>query len=113
VAGTARRRPGFARCSDLNRKSSLGHAYAVAGRTAEARKVLADLGKAATESYVPAYWFALVHAGLGERAEALRALERAFEERSTVLAYLLIDPRLEPLRGETRFVALARRLRGE
>ena len=97
----------------LNRKSSLGHAYAVAGRTAEARKVLADLRKAATKSYVPAYWFALVHAGLGERAEALRALERTYEERSTVLAYLLIDPRLEPLRGERRFVALARRLGGE
>ncbi|MGH9890973.1 MAG: TPR end-of-group domain-containing protein, partial [bacterium] len=50
---------------------------------------------------------------LGERAEALRALERAIEERSTVLAYLLIDPRLEPLRDEPRFVVLARRLSGE
>jgi hypothetical protein len=38
---------------------------------------------------VPAYWFALV---------------QAFEERSTVLACL---------RGETRFVALARRLTGQ
>ena len=96
----------------LNRKSSLGHAYAVAGRTAEARKVLADLGKAATESYVPAYWFALVHAGLGERAETLRALERAFEERSTVLAYLLIDPGGAPRRGGMRGVARARRRSG-
>ena len=49
----------------LNRKSSLGHGYPVAGRTAEARKVAASCPKAATESYVPAYWFALVHAGLG------------------------------------------------
>ena len=29
----------------------------------------------------------------GERDQALRYLERAHEERSTVLAYLLIDPR--------------------
>jgi hypothetical protein len=62
---------------------------------------------------VPAYWFALVHAGLGERDQALRYLERAYEERSTVLAYLLIDPRLAPLRGEPRFLSLVQRLGGE
>jgi hypothetical protein len=62
---------------------------------------------------VPSYWFALVHAGLGERDEVLRDLERAYEERSTVLAYLLIDPRFAPLRGDPRFLALARRLGGE
>jgi hypothetical protein len=52
----------------------------------------------------------LVHAGLGEREQALRYLERAYEERSTVLAYLLIDPRLAPLRDDPRFLTLARRL---
>jgi serine/threonine-protein kinase len=99
--------------ASLNRKSSLGHTYAVAGNSAKARAILAELHKASAERYVPAYWFALVHAGLGERDQALRSLERAFEERSTILAYLLIDPRLAPLRGEPRFVALARRLEGE
>jgi hypothetical protein len=62
---------------------------------------------------VPSYWFALVHAGLGERDSALRYLERAYEERSTVLAHLLIDPRLAPLREDSRFLALARRLGGQ
>jgi Tfp pilus assembly protein PilF len=95
------------------RKSSLGHAYAVAGNPARARSVLAALREAAARSYVPSYWFALVHAGLGERDQALRYLERAYEERSTVLAYLLIDPRLGPLRDDPRFLALARRLGGE
>jgi TolB-like protein len=99
--------------ASLNRKSSLGHTYAVAGRSDKARAALAELRSAAAERYVPAYWFALVHAGLGEREPALRYLERAFEERSTILAYLLIDPRLAPLRGEPRFVALAKRLEGE
>jgi eukaryotic-like serine/threonine-protein kinase len=99
--------------ASLNRKSSLGHTYAVAGKTVQARRILAELKAAEGERYVPAYWFALVHAGLGEREQALRYLERAFEERSTILAYLLIDPRLAPLRSEPRFVALARRLEGE
>jgi serine/threonine-protein kinase len=99
--------------SSLMRKSSLGHAYAVAGKTARARSVLAALREAAGRSYVPSYWFALVHTGLGEHDQALRYLERAYEERSTVLAYVLIDPRLAPLRDDPRFLALARRLEGE
>jgi eukaryotic-like serine/threonine-protein kinase len=99
--------------SNLNFKSSLGHAYAIAGRTARARSVLAALRTAGAKSYVPSYFFALVYTGLGERDQALRYLERAYEERSTVLAYLLIDPRLAPLRGDSRFLALARRLGGE
>jgi hypothetical protein len=74
--------------------------------------VLDTLRAAGARGYVPSYYFALVHTGLGERDQALRYLERAYEERSTVLAYLLIDPRLAPLRSEPRFVALARRLAG-
>ncbi|MEO7987728.1 MAG: protein kinase [Gemmatimonadales bacterium] len=96
--------------SSLNRKSSLGHAYAVAGKSARARSVLAELRAGATRRYVPSYYFALMYAGLGQRDSALRYLERAYEERSTVLAYLLIDPRLAPLRDDPRFLALARRL---
>jgi tetratricopeptide (TPR) repeat protein len=97
----------------LNRKSSLGHAYAVSGNRVGARRVLTELHAEAAQHYVPAYYFALVHAGLGERDQALRYLERAYEERSTVLAYLLIDPRLASLRDDPRFLALARRLGGE
>ena len=99
--------------SSLLRKSSLGHAYAVAGKTTRARGVLTALQAESDQRYVPSYWFALVYTGLGERTQALRYLERAYEERSTVLAYLLIDPRFAPLRSEARFVALARRLGGE
>jgi tetratricopeptide (TPR) repeat protein len=99
--------------SSMLRQSSLGHAYAVAGRTDRARRVLARLQETSARSYVPAYWFAVVHAGLGNSDEALRHLERAYEERSTVLAYVLIDPRLASLRDDPRFLALSRKLGGE
>jgi Tfp pilus assembly protein PilF len=97
----------------FNRKSSLGHAYGVAGKVREARRILTAMHAAAAGTYVPSYWFAVVHAGLGERDEALRYLERAYVERTTILAYMLIDPRLAPLRNEPRFIALAQRLGGE
>jgi serine/threonine-protein kinase len=96
-----------------NRLSSLGHAYAVAGKTAQARAVLDTLEARSARSYVPAYWFALVYVGLGDKEKAITWLERAYQERSTVLAYLRIDPRLQPLHELPRFQALVKRLGGE
>lgn len=96
----------------LNRKATLGHAYAVSGDSVGARRVLKELAADTNQKYVPSYYFALVYCGLGERDQALRYLERAYEERSTVVAYLLVDPRLAPLRKEPRFLALAQRLEG-
>jgi hypothetical protein len=96
--------------NSLLRTASLGHAYAVAGKTGRGRTILGSLREAATRRYVPSYYFALLYAGLGQRDEALRSLERAYEERSTVLAYLMIDPRLATLREDPRFHALAKRL---
>ncbi|MEO5989525.1 MAG: hypothetical protein ABIU54_11600 [Candidatus Eisenbacteria bacterium] len=45
--------------------------------------------------------------------QALTSLERAYQERSTVLAYLRIDPRLAPLHALPPFQALVKRLGGE
>jgi serine/threonine-protein kinase len=99
--------------ASLNRKTALGHAYALARKTAMARGVLRELHQRAAQSYVPAYDFALLYVALGQRDEALRYLERAYTERSTVLAYVMIDPRLASLREEPRFIALTKRLGGE
>jgi serine/threonine protein kinase len=49
---------------------------------------------------------------LGERDQALQWLECAYQERSTVLAYLRIDPRLRSLHDDPHFGALVRRIRG-
>lgn len=94
-----------------NRKSSLGHLYAVAGRREEAQSVLEELSGRAEEAYVPSYFFALICAGLGEKDQAFEWLEKAYQERSSVLAYLQVDPRIANLRDDPRYETLVRRLR--
>jgi serine/threonine-protein kinase len=94
----------------LNIQSSLGHAYAQFGRRAEARAIIEMLKERARQSYVPSYYFVLIHTGLGEKDLAFEWLERAYQERSTVLAYLRLDPRLATLRSDPRFGSVLSRL---
>ena len=105
----------FKKASELTKRgtnflASLGRAYAVSGKPDEARKILQELATRAKQRYVPSYQVALVHAGLGDREKAFESLEKAFEERSTLLTYLKMDPRFDSLRSDARFHAMLRRL---
>jgi TolB-like protein/DNA-binding winged helix-turn-helix (wHTH) protein/Tfp pilus assembly protein PilF len=91
-------------------EGELGHALAVAGRPREALAMLEDLRQLSSTRYVPAYSFALVYAGLGDRARALDALEKACGERSDYMPYLGLEPMLDALRAERRFTALVQRV---
>ena len=91
-------------------RTLLAHAYAVSGRTAEARSLLAELSALGQKRYVPAEYAALIHLGLGERDAAMAALEQAYEAGSGYLTYLQVEPLFDPLRDDPRFVALVRRV---
>jgi hypothetical protein len=52
----------------------------------------------------------LLYATLGDVASALDWLERAYEAGETDLIGLGVDPRLDPLRSESRFKELLGRL---
>jgi TolB-like protein/tetratricopeptide (TPR) repeat protein len=96
-----------------NQPHALGHmgnAYALMGREAEARKVISELQKHVQDTGVGRYEIALVYAGLGEKDEAFAWLEKAFDARDKGLTYLKIDPCLDPLRSDSRFQALVRRV---
>jgi TolB-like protein/Tfp pilus assembly protein PilF len=90
--------------------ASLGHAYAIAGRTSDAQKALSDLDEIAKERYVLPYFRAAVYTGLGDKDQAFMWLGRAFEERHPGLALINIDPRFDSLRSDPRFADLLRRL---
>jgi tetratricopeptide (TPR) repeat protein len=84
-------------------RAHLGHAYALAGREGDARRVLAELEELARTKYVSSYYPAIIRLGLGERAAALDLLGRACDERSGSLAFLRVEPIFDSLRDEPRF----------
>jgi TolB-like protein/tetratricopeptide (TPR) repeat protein len=89
----------------------LGHAYGVAGRKDEALQILNELGEAAKHRYVPNPAFALVELGLGQKEKAMDWLERGYEaHEARFIAYIKVDPFLDPLRGDPRFEALLKKV---
>jgi len=90
---------------------ALGHAYAVAGRTAEAEKIIASMKEQRSRRYVAPFDFALIYLGLGARDTAFEWLEKAYDDRSTWLFWIRVDPRLDPVRSDPRFRDLLKRMR--
>ena len=88
--------------------ASLGHALGVAGDRPGAQAVLGRLLLRREHQYVSPYDLALVYAGLGDKDQALDWLQRAYQERSSLLVFALREPRLAPLRSEPRFATLMR-----
>ena len=105
----------FRKAAEISSESSeafagLSHAYASAGRTAEARRVAEELEERATDRFVSPFDRAIVFAGLGDREAACDWLERAAEDRVLLIVEMRVDPRLASLAAEPRFGALARRI---
>jgi tetratricopeptide (TPR) repeat protein len=53
---------------------------------------------------------ALVAVAFGETTQALDAFDRAFRERDPALVWLPVDPRLDPLRSDLRFITMLQKL---
>lgn len=87
----------------------LGHSYAVAGKQAEARKVLNQLRELENQRYVSAYTVAGIHTALGDREQAFRSLEKAYEERDVWFMNAKVDPVFKELRNDRRFQTLLTR----
>ena len=87
---------------------SLGRAYALAGRRADAEKVLDQLNEFSKREYVPAITRVTVYAALGEKDKAFEWLEKGYDER--FLIFIKTEPAFDPLRSDPRFADLLRRM---
>ena len=81
----------------------LGQGYAAAGQKAQAEQVLSELRDLQDKRYVSPYTVAGIYAGLGQKDQAFKWLEKAFEERDIWIVNLKVDPVFTKLRSDRRF----------
>jgi TolB-like protein/Flp pilus assembly protein TadD len=90
---------------------ALGHCYAAAGRRSDAESVLNRLQEMSKQRFISPYWAAAIYTSLGDKDEAFRSLEAAFEEKTPWMCYTKVFPWFDPLRSDPRFDDLLGRLK--
>ncbi|MGH7542302.1 MAG: tetratricopeptide repeat protein [Gemmatimonadota bacterium] len=88
-------------------RAFLAYGLAAAGEEEEARGVLEELQSG---SCVRAEFLAAAYGMLGDRDEAFRQLDLAFEQRSAGMIYLHLDPLYDSIREDPRFHALVEKI---
>ena len=101
--------------SSLSQRSAtslafLGYSHARLGERNEALRMIEELKAASQQSLARALFVALVYAGLEDKDQAFIWLEKAYEERFNRLAYLKVEALWDPLRSDSRFADLLRRV---
>jgi eukaryotic-like serine/threonine-protein kinase len=91
------------------RLGGLGHAYALAGRRADAYQLIEDAKSLSRRRYVSPVHIAIIYAGLADLT-AFDWLEQGLEDRSWLMTWLGVDPLFDPLRSDNRFEQLASRV---
>ncbi|HKZ03820.1 MAG TPA: protein kinase [Pyrinomonadaceae bacterium] len=79
---------------------------------AESRRILETLLPMAQsdQMYISGFAIGIIYAAFGETNSALEWLQKAFDERSLLLVHLNVDPALDNLRSDPRFVELRQRM---
>jgi tetratricopeptide (TPR) repeat protein len=92
--------------------ATLGLAYGMAGRRADALKILAEMEQASQKRYVSPFYLSMVYSGLGRMDEAFRLLDKALEQRTPYLAGCVpYDANSVILRRDPRWKSFIDRLR--
>jgi serine/threonine-protein kinase len=97
--------------SDMLSYAGLGHVAALRGRGDEARAVLKELEERQRTRYVSPVALAMIQVALGDVDASFDLLDKAHQERRGWLAYLRIEPILDPLRPDPRFRRQLERMR--
>jgi tetratricopeptide (TPR) repeat protein len=90
-------------------KPFVGYTYAVAGKRAEAVKILDELKELSKQRHVNPEAFALIYAGLGDKNRAFEFLQKEYEENKRLPTFLKILPEWDSLRSDPKFTELLQR----
>jgi TolB-like protein/Flp pilus assembly protein TadD len=87
-----------------------GNVLALSGDHEGATKLLNRLQTTAETKYVPALYIAGIYEGLGANDKVFQWLDKAYAERNDRLPYLGVDPIADPLRTDSRFQNLMKKV---
>jgi TolB-like protein/DNA-binding winged helix-turn-helix (wHTH) protein/Tfp pilus assembly protein PilF len=90
--------------------AGIGNLQGLEKKVGDAHLTLARLDEIAKNKYVTPYGVALVYVGLGDKDEAFRWLDKAFDDRANWLVWLRFDPRWDSLRTDPRYAEMIRRM---
>jgi DNA-binding winged helix-turn-helix (wHTH) protein/Tfp pilus assembly protein PilF len=90
--------------------SVLAYTYGRAGQLERARRELEKLEKISRHEQVGPVAMLWAHLGMDNKEEALADLEKAYSEHFGILITLKVEPAFDPLRSDTRFQDLLRRV---
>jgi TolB-like protein/Flp pilus assembly protein TadD len=88
----------------------IAHTYVVSGQRDRAISILNSLVEQSKHYYISPYYIAQVFAGLDDKEQAFRWLEKASSDRNEWLVWLNVDTRFDSLRGDPRFSKLLKRI---
>ncbi|MFI5169167.1 MAG: protein kinase [Vicinamibacterales bacterium] len=89
---------------------ALAYCLAASGRRDEALALRDRIDELAANAYAAPYCQAQAHLGLGDLDRAWDCLDKAYQERSALLAFVKMDPLVDALRSSPRFDALLRKM---
>jgi serine/threonine-protein kinase len=95
--------------AETEASASLGFAYGMAGKRAEAETIMNKLQALSQRRYVSGIYFAVVCAGLKDNDRAIQYLNKAFESRHPGLVLIRIEPMFDGLRNDERFKQLIKK----
>ena len=87
--------------------ANLGYAYAASGRRDDAVKLIDQQSR---WPYPPPASIAIIYFGLGDKDRAFEWLGKAYEDRSTELIWLKVEPLYNPVRSDPRFIDLLKKV---
>lgn len=89
---------------------ALDRGYAQGGYHAALRLAAATLVARSRQGYVNPYGIAELYAMAGEKHDALKWLDKAYQERAGQILFIKVYPVWDPLRDDPRFQAVLRKV---
>jgi serine/threonine-protein kinase len=89
---------------------TLAQLYAVSGQVEEAKRLIDEVKQKKTVIEQIHRGLALVYAALGEIDSAFTCLEESYNQHEESLLSLKVDPKVDPLRSDARFMALLKKI---